>query len=851
MTGGEFRTAARIAARELRGGLRGFRIFLVCLALGVAAIAAVGSVRSAITSGLEQEASALLGGDAEMRFTYRFASDEERAWMDANAARVSEIVDFRSLATAEVDGERVRGLSQVKGVDGAYPLYGTVRLEPEIPLSEALAGRDGLPGMVMDPVLVARMGLKVGDAVRLGTRDFALTAALTAEPDGITAGFTVGPRIIVLTEALRGSGLLAEGTLFDSAYRLATAPDTDIATLEREARGLFRDTGMRWRDSLNGTPGVSRFVDRLSAFLVLVGLAGLAVGGVGVSAAVRSYLEGKTETIATLKTLGARGDTIFAIYLMQIGALALVGVGIGLALGAAVPLLVAPLIADRLPLPADFGLYATPLLEAAFYGLMTALVFTLWPLARARDVRAAGLFRELGGGGGWPARRFVLLLAAIVALFVATVIALSDVPRLASWSAAGIVAALGVLLLAARGARSLARRASHGGAARGRPALRLALGAVGGPGGETASVTLSLGLGLSVLAAIGQVDYNLRSAIQQDLPEIAPAYFFVDIQPDQLDGFMAANRETDGVGEVETAPMLRGVITRINDQPAAEYVRAQTGDGHWALRGDRGVTYAATPPAGTQIVEGEWWPEDYAGPPVMSFAEEEAREMGLRLGDRVTVNILGRDLTAELTSLRVVEFDDMGINFLMALNPGALAGAPHTHIATVYAEPSAEAPLLRRVADAYPNITAIGVRDAIDRVAEALDGISAATRYGAAATLLTGFMVLIGAAAAGERRRVFEAAVLKTLGATRGRILQSFALRAAMLGATAGMVAIIAGALAGWGVTTFVMETEFRFAALQAVAIVLGGATASLLAGLAFALRPLRARPARVLRAQD
>ncbi|WP_308861198.1 ABC transporter permease, partial [Oceanibium sediminis] len=403
-----------------------------------------------------------------------------------------------------------------------------------------------------------------------------------------------------------------------------------------------------------------------------------------------------------------------------------------------------------------------------------------------------------------------------------------------------------------RGTRWLARRLARSRAMRGRPALRLALGAVGGPGGEAVSVTLSLGLGLTVLATIGQIDSNLRSAIAQDLPDIAPAYFFVDIQNDQLPGFLEEGTGTEGVSGIETAPMLRGIITRINDQPARAWVRANTErSSHWTLQGDRGVSYGNAPPEGAAITQGAWWPEDYSGPPLMSFAEEEALELGIGVGDKVTVNILGRDLTAEVANLRVVEFRDMGINFLMILNPGALAGAPHTHIATVYATESAEAPLLRRLADLYPNITAIRVRDAIERVTEALNGLSAATRYGAAATLLTGFIVLIGAAAAGERRRVFESAVLKTLGATRGRILASFALRSAILGASAGAVAIVAGGLAGWGVMTFVMDSTFRFEPVSAVAIVGGGALASLLAGLAFAWRPLTVRPAQVLRARD
>jgi putative ABC transport system permease protein len=251
------------------------------------------------------------------------------------------------------------------------------------------------------------------------------------------------------------------------------------------------------------------------------------------------------------------------------------------------------------------------------------------------------------------------------------------------------------------------------------------------------------------------------------------------------------------------------------------------------------------------ITEGAWWPEKYSGPPLLSFAEEEGREMGLKIGDAITVNVLGRDLTATIANFREVKFETMGINFLMTVDPAALAGAPHTHIATVYAEAEAEAPLLRKLAGTYPNITAVRVREAIEKVTTSLEGLSAATRWGASATLLTGLVVLVGAAAAGVRRRVFESAVLKTLGASRGRILASFAMRSALIGAAAGLVAILAGGIAGWAVTVLVMEGTFRFELFSALAIVAGGALASLLAGLAFALGPLAARPARVLRARE
>ncbi|MGB0905374.1 MAG: ABC transporter permease, partial [Mangrovicoccus sp.] len=403
-----------------------------------------------------------------------------------------------------------------------------------------------------------------------------------------------------------------------------------------------------------------------------------------------------------------------------------------------------------------------------------------WPLARSEEIRAAALYRDGGVGAGLPRWPYLLAITTLAAVLIGLAAWWSGIAYLALWSASGICAALAVLLAASWGLRAWARRAARSKALRGRSALRLAASAIGGQGEEAGSVMLSLGLGLAVLAAVGQIDSNMRGAIESDLPDVAPSYFFVDIQPDQLPGFLERVTTDPQVSRVDTAPNLRGVITKINGQPAREVA-----GNHWVLRGDRGVTYAAEPLENTVITKGQWWGAEYNGPPQISFAAEEAEELGLDLGDKLTVKILGREIEGEITSLRDVDFSTAGIGFVLTMNPQALAGAPHTHIATVYAEEEAEAAILRDLANAFPNITAIRVRDAIDNVTRVLEGLAAATSYGAGATLLTGFVVLIGAASVSERARIYEAAILKTLGATRAAILASFALRSVLLGAAA------------------------------------------------------------------
>ncbi len=837
----------RIAMRELRAGFGDFRVFLACLILGVAAIAAVGSVRSGITEGLSRQGAALLGGDAEMSFTYRFASAPERAWMADTASVVAEVVDFRSMAVVQSGGESQRALTQVKAVDDGYPLYGKVALQPPQSMAAAFAPVSGVPGAVMQPVLADRLGILPGDLFSLGEREFRLTALLLDAPDAVFQGFSLGPRTIVQTSDLAGSGLIGPGSLFETRYRLKLPANADLTALKARANVAFRDSGLDWHDRRSGAPGTESFVGRMGSFLVLVGLAGLAVGGIGIAAAVRAYLEAKTAVIATLKTLGAGPALVFRIYFFQIGLLAVIGIVTGVALGAALPFVALPLLANELALPAIQAIYPAPLIEAALYGVLTAALFTLWPVARTRDIRPAALFRDAAlRRRFWPPWRFGLATVGLIALLLALALWYAEVRWLALWTFGGIALALLVLTLAAVFVRRICARLALSNLFRGRPAWRLAFGAVGGPASEAASVILSLGLGLSVLATIGQIDANLRRAIAGELPDVAPAYFFLDIQREQLGAFLDLTKANPAVSKVETAPMLRGIITRINDLPA----RDVAGD-HWVITGDRGITYAAAMPKGTILTAGKWWPVDYAGPPLVSIADEEAREIGLKIGDTLTINILGRDITARIASFRVVDFSTAGIGFVLLMNPSAVQAAPHTNIATVYADADAEVAILNSVGASFPNVTAIGVREAISRVADALRGLATATSLGAMATLITGVVVLIGAAAAGERARRYEAAVLKALGAGRRLVIGSFAIRAALTGAAAGAVAIAAGAGAAWAVMHFVMEASYRFEPVSALAIVGGGAMTTLLTGLVFARRTLAIPPARVLRARE
>ena len=838
--------ALKIALCELSAALkdrlRGFRILMLCLIFGVASIATIGSLRGAIEAGLNSNGQVFLGGDVEIELTYRRASLQETDWMATQSVQQSEIIDFRSMAVAPGTSKRI--LTQVKAVDDAYPLVGDIVLSGDMSLSQALAGQNDIPGAVVAPALLGRLQLNVGDIMQLGTQDFVVMATLLKEPDNF-GNFALGPRSLVRAQDLKASGLLAQGTIFSSKYRLMLLESANLNTVKQAFEADWAAAGGKWKDARNASPGAARAIERLSTFLVLIGLSGLVVGGIGVSAAVRVFVVKKTSNIAVLKTLGATPPQIFWIYTLQIIAYTIVAIILGVALGAVAPFLARPFLPESLKEVAQISLYPSALMEASIYGALAAAIFSIWPLAQTEQIRPANLFRG-STPQSWPAPRYIAVLGALLSAALLGAIQFSGSLYMTLWLLGGISLALFVLALMAGMFQLALKKIIRSRALQGRFALRAAMSAIASGAERPGPVVMGIGLGLAVLAAVGQIDGNLRHSMTKALPDKAPSFFFLDIQSDQLAEFNERLSDNEAVEKVETAPMLRGLVTQINGRPAAE-----VGGDHWVLRGDRGISYSGDMPDNTSLTAGEWWPKDYAGQPQISFSAEAAEEIGIGLGDSLTLNILGRDITATITSLRDVDFSNAGMGFVILLNAATLQGAPHSHIATVYATEASEVPLLDELGQAFPNVTGIQIREAVLMVSGIVSSIAAAASIGSIATLITGLLILIGAAAASSEQRVYETAILKTLGATRREILISFVMRSAMVGALAATVALGAGLLGGWAVSHFVFESAFEIIWGNAGLIIFGGVGATLVTGVLFALGPLSQSAAAELRHRD
>jgi putative ABC transport system permease protein len=831
----------RFAARDLRSGLQGFWIFLTCLALGTGTIAIIGSLSAAIQRGLDEQGQPLLGGDVEFALIHRQAGEAEYAFINSKG-NVSTVATVRGMAIAN----NRTTLIEVKAVDGNYPLYGEVVLEGGLPLADAIATRDGVPGAAADPLLMGRLGIKVGDTVKVGSADIQIRAAIAREPDRLSDGIVLGPRLMISQATLDATKILQPGSLVTWRYRVKLPEPATIAEAKavmKEANETFKDAGWRLRNRNNAAAGADGFIERLSYFMTLVGLASLIVGGAGIANAVKAFVARKMNAIATYKCLGASSRDVLGIYLTEILLVALIAITIGLAAGAVAPLLATTLFGTLLPLPVSGRVEVLPLLFAGALGLLTTLAFALWPLAHTRRVAASALFRSRSMPlQGWPGAGALTAIAISLALIAGLVFIAFENTRVTAYFMLGLVASFVVLIGLAKLIIAIAERLPRSSSA----IWRYAVGNIHRPGSAAASVILALGLGLTLFVTLALTDRSISDELRAGIPQKAPAFFFLDVPNPSLQAFKEAVGGQPGVTHVNNSPMMRGRIVSVKGVPA-EKVSASS-DSDWALRGDRGLTYAETLPEGSTLVEGEWWPADYNGPPLVSLVDEIANGIGVKIGDEIVINVLGREITAKVANLRKVNWRSFGINFVMVFSPNTLKAAPHSHVVTVEMKGGDEAELLNTMAQAYPSVTAVRVKDAIDMVSGLLNQMVAAIRSANVLTLLTGILVLAGALAAGLSERLYEAVVLKTYGAARRQLISAFVIEYAGLGLAAAVFGVAVGSAASWFLARFILEMPWSFSLLTALLTALLAMAVTVAAGLGVTWRALSAKPTPYLR---
>lgn len=824
--------AARIARRDLNRNLRGLRLLFLCIFLGVATLAAIGSLTAAITGELASRGQVVLGGDVQVGMSQRQATAAERAALD-RAGTVSETIRLRSMARS-AGGAAV--LAELKGVDSLYPLYGALKVG-----GRTVRAPDA-EQVFIAPELATRLSIRTGERVRFGEADLRIAGIIGDEPDRVGEGFTLGPVAIVSLDGLARTGLVQPGSLYDTRYRLRLPPSASPKATVDNLKEQFPASSWELRDRDRAAPGTNRFFDRMGQFLTLVGLAALVIAGIGVSNGVASYLRLKQDGIATLKMLGATSADIGRVYLVQIGLVTLLAVSVGLLVGALLPPIAIAIAGDLLPVQPGLRLHPVPLIVSAAYGLLMALIFVLPPLGRARLLPVATLFREMIAEARRPDRRTLLLVLAAGAAVVALAVGTSDNPVFAA-SVLGAVAAVIVLLMALGWlvrwtARWLPRPR--------RPLLRLAVTGLFRPGAQTVGLVVALGLALSLFVTLAAVQTSLSAEIARAVPDRAPDQFVLDVPADQRSRFEAIVRKEAPRAELNVVPNLRGTITAYGNTRVADL--KELPDGAWFLRGERGVTYNATVPQGSELVEGAWWPADYRGPPLVSLDREAADILELEVGDTITVSVLGREIEARIASLREIHWDTMGFNYIMVFPPSTLASAPHNLAATISGDAERQPALTRALLGAFPSVSIVDVGELISEVGTILDQMAAAILVAASVAVLAGIAVLIGAIAASRQARSYDSVIMKMLGATRRQILAAQALEYGLLAVLVAAASLGLGVAGAWFVIVQIFEFGWRPEWGVVLGTLLAGMGSTLGIALLGSLPLLKLRPAAALR---
>ena len=834
-------TAWRIARRDLSARFRGLRLLLVCLFLGVGALAAIGTLTATIERELATRGRAILGGDLEIAIWQRGLTPAETAAL-AKLGRVSPGTRMQAMASAGANtGDAVAPI-ELKAVDPQWPMVGRLHL------ADGRAVGAPAPGIAwIAEGAAARLNVGPGGIIRIGGQSLKVGGIIADEPDRLGEGFALGPAVIVSQDLPERAGLLAPGAMYRSKIRVAFSGARDPAGEADKLKRAFPDAGFQVRTRDNAAPGADRFVKQMGEFLTLVGLAALMIAGIGIGGGVSSYLEARRTGIATLKVVGATSGDIARIYLLQIGAVGIVGSIAGLVAGVLVTPLLARALGGLLPVSAGFLFDPAALARAAAYGLLVALVFAAPPLLRAREYPAMALMRARIAPLATATRAALLPVGLGIAAI--TALALAGATRIGTTALflAGAAALLLLLWALGRGIRHAAQRLPRPRD----PLLRAALGNLHRPGAQTGALVTALGFGLSAFVLLAAVQTSLDANIMARVPARAPDYFVLDVPKARVGEFEAAVHAVAPAAKIRAIPALRGAILAYG--PEGRMTRTadlkELPEGGWALRGERGLTYADEVPEGNSLTAGKWWPRDYAGPPLVSIDARLAEAAGLKLGDKLTIGLLGVERTATIASLRRIDWDSLGFNYVLVFSPNTLRDAPHNFAATIDLPPnSPKTDLLRRLVEAFPSSSVIETGGLLRDARALLTQMSLAILAAASVTVLAGVAVLLGAIAAARASRLYDNVILRVLGASRRQLL---ILQLAEYGALAAVLALVALALGtglAWGIVTRLFEFDWLPDWPTVLGVLAGGLALVLGFALAGSLPLLRAKPAQALR---
>ena len=822
--------AIRLALRDLRGGLSGLGLLWLCLMVAIAGLASVTSLASSIDKAIADNGRAMLGGDLSLSVAQRDATPDELAAI-RSLGRSSKSVMTRSMLVAP-DGRSQ--LVELTGVDSNWRLAGDVDWGP--------GGRrpDGQEVGVGHEI-AERLDLKLGQQVRFGRASYKIVSIIRKMPG--QSGFALSPPAIVDEAGLAASGLIQPGSISTTNYRLLLPEGSDEEATGKDFQRRFPEGGWRSTSRDEAGSGTRRFIDRLGQMLLLVALSALAIGGLGMSSAAAAFAASRRPSIAILKLVGATRRTVDTMLLAEIGLIAATAIFAGLAVGAFAPALVGKATEGLLPIAPDTGLQWIALGEAALFGLLISFAASWRMVANAGETKPARLLRgDVGNGEPMRWRTFALPLIALAAAAAIAIASASD-PMFAAMGIGVIALLCGLFALLGAAIRRLARSAKHLGG----PVTRLGIAALDRPGAATGRLAVSLGLGLTLLVTLAGTASSILAEIDTSIPRRAPALFLVDIPRAEEQRFRQMVALEVPRSELRLVPSLRGPVTAVNGVRVADMKNIP--EGAWILRGDRGLTFASDLPPANRVVAGKWWPKDYRGPPQVSIDADAATALNLKVGDSLTVSILGRPIEASIASFREIDWRSFGFNFAIIFAPGALEAAPYTLMATVAPAPGGStAGLERRLTEQLPMVSAIRVADVVAEVKSLLESIDGAVRIATGFAILMGMIVLAGSVVATRRQRARDIVLLRLVGATRGQVARSQLIEFAALSAAVALAAFGAGVIAAKLAVTYVFEFPFSPDWSSLALIPVGAILLAVCAAFVAAIPALNARPAEGLR---
>lgn len=788
------------ALRDMRGSWRHFRLVLLCLFLSLTSVTAIQIAGSSVLKSIEAQGNVILGGDWVLRQLYQPVGEAERDWIQAHGGSITDTVEMRVMLINPETQDA--GLIELKAAAGEYPLYGRMETKPKGKFHDLLKG-----GLVLDPNLGERLNVSLGDNVQLGEKIFKVAAWIENEPDRAGGSrFGLAPRVFIARDDLAATQLLQPGSMTYHDMRVKFPVGGNLTQFKAEFQSAFPNATWRLTDRERASPQIQRYVDNIVQFLTLIGLSSLLIGGIGIANGMRAYFQTRMTTIAIFKATGMGQSQIRKIYLWQIFGIGLAGTLSGLATGIVIPYLALPFIQPMMPFSVQIGLGLKEIFIPLSFGILTSLIFSLWPLGEAEKTSPLLLLRNMAVGENQkPGAHIITVLIPLILILATIVIFSSDNQFFSLTFLLGAALCFCFFFIAGKAVAHFANAQ----ASRYSFAARLALQNLGGKGNAASQTLVSLGIGLTVLMSIALIERNLSATLHDNLPEDAPAFFFLDIQPEQKDAFSEIVSNIPGADKLITMPNLRGRIVSVNGIPAKEALKDKRES--WLLANERGFTYTSDLPAHSKIISGKWWPADYQGPPLISVVDDVERGFGVKPGDKMVVSVLGREIETEIANIREVNWTNFTVNFAITFAPGVLEAAPHSWLATVVAPPEKETEIQRAVTRAFPNISMIRISEAIETVSNLLNQMNQAIRVMALLTLATGLLVLAESLIATRARRSYDTIILKVVGVPQSTLRTTLLIEFVILGLIAAISAAVIATGVSWAVMSLWMDLEWGF----------------------------------------